>query len=73
MTWAIAIFLRPLVILVLMATVLIPVRIALMKWMPRGRIKSLLLFEVFPDSRLTGKEGGGALGEPAVQRRRWDR
>ncbi len=46
MSLALAAFLRPLVFLLVAALVLIPVRLAIQRWMPEGRLKRILLLRV---------------------------
>jgi hypothetical protein len=46
MSTALAILLKPFVVLVFFAVVLIPARLAVQRWWPEGRIKRLLLTRV---------------------------
>jgi hypothetical protein len=46
MTWLIAVVLRPFAALVLFGLICLPARLAVQKWMPPGRLRSLLLTEV---------------------------
>jgi hypothetical protein len=46
MSFAVALFLRPFALFVLLACVLLPVRHAVLRWMPEGRLKTLLLLRV---------------------------
>lgn len=46
MSFAIAMVLRPVALFVLLACVLLPIRYAIIKWMPEGRLKKLLLTPV---------------------------
>lgn len=43
MTWALAAALKPLGALILFGLICLPVRIAVQKWMPDGKLKRLLL------------------------------
>lgn len=43
---AIALLLRPFAALVLFGLVLLPIRFAVIRWMPAGRMKSILLLPV---------------------------
>lgn len=46
MTWLIAVVLRPFAALVLFGLICLPVRLAVQRWVPPGRVKSLLLRRV---------------------------
>jgi hypothetical protein len=46
MSFALALFLRPFALFFILACVLLPVRYAVIKWFPEGRIKRLLLLRV---------------------------
>lgn len=46
MALAIAAFLRPFALFFVLACVLLPIRFALMKWLPNGRVKRLLLLKL---------------------------
>lgn len=46
MTAAIALFLRPFILLLVMLVVLVPVRKAVIRWMPEGKLKRILLMKV---------------------------
>ena len=41
--WAIALLLKPLVLLVLAVLVFYPAKLAVKKWLPEGKLRSLLL------------------------------
>jgi len=43
MSFAIAMLLRPFALFILLACVLLPIRFALMRFMPEGRLKRVLL------------------------------
>ncbi len=43
MSFAIAMLLRPFALFILLACVLLPIRFALMRFMPEGRLKRILL------------------------------
>jgi len=47
-TWLVAVILRPLIILVVLGLICLPVRMAAKRWLPEGRIKSILLKPVGP-------------------------
>ena len=49
MSFAIAAFLRPFALFLLLACVCLPARYAVIKWMPEGRLKRILLFRVKRD------------------------
>lgn len=49
MSFAIAAFLRPFALFLLLACILLPCRYAVMKWMPEGKWKRILLFRVKRD------------------------
>jgi hypothetical protein len=46
MTWLLAVVFRPLAALVLFGLICLPARMAVQRWMPQGRLKSLLLAQV---------------------------
>ena len=46
MSVAIAMFLRPFILLLVMLLVLVPIRKAVIRWMPEGKMKRLLLMKV---------------------------
>jgi hypothetical protein len=46
MTWLIAVVLRPFAALVLFGLICLPVRLAVQRWLPAGRVRSLLLTRV---------------------------
>jgi hypothetical protein len=46
MTWLLAVVFRPLAALVLFGLICLPARMAVQRWMPQGRLKSLLLLRV---------------------------
>jgi len=46
MSFAIAMALRPVALFVLLACVLLPIRYAVIKWMPDSKLKRLLLLRV---------------------------
>ncbi len=46
MTWLIAVVLRPFAALLLFGLICLPARLAVQKWLPPGRLKSLLLLRV---------------------------
>lgn len=46
MSYTIAMLLKPFVFFVLLACVLLPCRFAVIKWMPEGKVKRILLFRV---------------------------
>lgn len=46
MTFALAILLRPLALFFVLACVLLPVRHAVIRWVPEGRMKRVLLMRV---------------------------
>ena len=46
MSFAIALLLRPFALFVLLACVLLPIRFAVIRWAPDGRLKRLLLLKV---------------------------
>lgn len=46
MSAAVAMFLRPFVLLLVVVLVLLPVRYAVARWMPDGRLKRILLMKV---------------------------
>ena len=43
---ALALLLRPLALFILLACILLPIRFAIIKWLPEGKIKHLLLLPV---------------------------
>lgn len=45
-SWMLAVLLKPLAAFVLAAGILLPARYAVIKWVPEGRIKSILLFRI---------------------------
>jgi len=49
MSFTLAMLLRPLVLFVLLACVLLPIRFAVIKWMPDSKFKRLLLIRVKRD------------------------
>lgn len=46
MSFAIAAFLRPFALFFILACVLLPIRYAVIKWLPEGKLKKLLLTRV---------------------------
>jgi hypothetical protein len=46
MEWLIAVVLRPFAALVLFGLICLPARLAVQRWVPPGRVKSLLLLRV---------------------------
>lgn len=46
MSFAIAMLLRPFAALVLFGLVLLPIRLAVMRWLPEGKVKRVLLLRV---------------------------
>lgn len=46
MTLFLAALLRPFILLVLLGCILLPIRYAIIKWWPEGRVKRLLLYRV---------------------------
>lgn len=54
MEWLLAVTLRPLVALVLFGLICLPARLAIQKWVPPGRLRSLLLLRV---GRGWGRQG----------------
>jgi len=46
MTVFLAAFLRPVLLFVVLACILLPVRFAVMRWWPDGKVKRLLLREI---------------------------
>lgn len=46
MAFAIAMVLRPIALFILLACILLPIRYAVIKWMPEGRMKRLFLIKV---------------------------
>lgn len=47
-TWLVAVVLRPIIILVVLGLICLPVRLAVKKWLPEGKLKSILLKKVGP-------------------------
>lgn len=46
MSFAIALLLRPLALFVILACVLLPIRFAVMRWVPESKFKRLLMLRV---------------------------
>jgi hypothetical protein len=46
MSFALAAFFKPLAFLIVLGLICLPVRYAVIKWFPEGKIKRLLLFKV---------------------------
>lgn len=46
MTWLLAVVLKPIAALILFGLILLPARIAVQRWMPPGRLKTLLLTDL---------------------------
>lgn len=57
MTLFLAAFLRPFVLFFILACVLLPIRFAVMKWMPECRLKRLFLLRI-DDRGRESKTGG---------------
>lgn len=52
MTFAIAMLLRPIALFILLACILLPIRFAVIKWMPEGKLKRILLTDMrVPETR----------------------
>ena len=49
MTWLLAVLIRPLVLFILLACVLLPIRHAFMAWIPDGMVKRVLLLHLWDD------------------------
>jgi hypothetical protein len=44
--WQLSLILKPLILLALFGLICLPARFAVMKWMPEGKLKRILLFTV---------------------------
>ena len=53
MTWALALVLRPLVLLFLIAFLFAPAVYAVRRWMPEGKLKRVLLLRIHDGERYT--------------------
>ena len=48
MMWLVAVVLRPLIFLIVLGLICLPVRLAVQRWLPEGKLKRLLLVQVGP-------------------------
>lgn len=46
MTWLWAVILRPFIVLAVFGLICLPIRLAVQRWVPPGRVRSLLLLRV---------------------------
>jgi len=49
MTWLLAVLIRPLVLFILLACVLLPILYAVKAWIPDGMVKRVLLLHLWDD------------------------